>query len=81
MILFHWLLHLAGMDSQETAFYMFWSGIGPCLVGSVAIYFARKSVRLELEALRLEMQLVAAELERHKLEDALKQAEVGPATA
>lgn len=60
----HWLLHLAGMDSQNTPFYMFWSGIGAAGAGWTAIGVAWWTLRIELQALKLETELLRRELER-----------------
>lgn len=33
----HWLLHVTGIDTQQSDFYDFWSGIGPVIFGQLPI--------------------------------------------
>jgi hypothetical protein len=33
----HWLLHYTGIDTQQSEFYDFWSGIGPVIFGQLPI--------------------------------------------
>lgn len=32
-----WLLHITGIDTQQSPYYDFWSGIGPVLFGQIPI--------------------------------------------
>lgn len=63
-----WIRHLLGIDSQQTAFYMFWSGPGPCFVGMITVLLGYYAIRLELRALKLEAQLLQRELAEHREE-------------
>ena len=33
----HWLLHVLGIDTQQSEFYDFWSGVGPCIITSLTL--------------------------------------------
>lgn len=33
----HWLIHLLGIDTQQSWAYDFWSGFGPCLISATTL--------------------------------------------
>lgn len=62
----YWLLHVTGIDTQQSYFYDFWSGIAASGAAWAAIFVAWWTMRIELRALKLESQVLALELERLK---------------
>lgn len=59
-----WVRHVLGIDSQQTAFYMFWSGPGPCIVGLAGVALAWWAIRIALSSLRIENEQLSWELEQ-----------------
>lgn len=61
----HFLEFVLGIDgNQNSGWYMFWSGLAPSLAAWMCFLFAWFTLRIELQALRLETQLLAHELKR-----------------
>jgi ABC-type nickel/cobalt efflux system permease component RcnA len=60
------VLHMTGIDTQQSPFYDFWSGIAPALVGAAAVWLAWRSLRLELTLLKSEHQAIRRELQEHR---------------
>ena len=42
----HWIVHILGIDTQQSWAYDFWSGIGPCLISLVALGLTSLTVYL-----------------------------------
>ncbi len=42
----HWLIHLLGIDTQQSWAYDFWSGIGPCIIAFVSLGLTSLTVYL-----------------------------------
>lgn len=64
----HLVLHVLGIDTQQSDWYDFWSGFGASGAAWLAIMFAWYSLRIELRAMRLETELLSHELARAKKE-------------
>jgi hypothetical protein len=40
MVVMEWLAHVLGLDTQQSPYYNFWSGVGPVLLGQLPILTA-----------------------------------------